>query len=188
MRLRAGLERTSRKGDVAAEWAYDRELRLLRGKVRGRRPKPTRAQLLEGVNGILASRLNNPHRQIGEHLRKAYARDGWPGLVLAVLVDDATDSSWKPLITEALRFWQWGWVIDRCTHPRPHPQWVFYPRGMRNGRRRFSRRRVPPVAGGEHWYVRPARGRRPEACFLVQATARTYRKRLTARIYRRKGR
>lgn len=144
-----------------ATWGYARALRFL-----GRdRSEEDLAWLGVGVpSGILAPLLNEPGHSLGQRFVSAYQQDGWPGLQVALALDDHLPDALKVrALLEAAYFARAGWAVDECTHPLPHPKRL--------------KTKAPPLFRGTHWYIRPARGRRPLACFLVRETAKAYRAR-----------
>jgi len=114
-----------------------------------------------GVRGALPSLLNpksDGQRTLEvverDNLVHAYRKLGW-----AAVITDLVDLQSRPLpdpvtkaaLLEAVWFWRWGWVIDKCDYPRQHG---------------FS---VP------HWYVRHPKGPRPGACPVRMEAARKAR-------------
>lgn len=167
MRLVSGKRRgksASIRGHAAA-WKYDLEVSAF-GARRGRPPK--KDLLWMGVRGVVAQMLNST--RLASQILPAYRRDGWPGVQVGLALSGVlSDEEKVAALLESAQFSRIGWVIDRCEHPRPHPQRV------KRGAKHWSP--VPPLVQGSHWYVRPNRGRRPLACFLAREAAKKYRAR-----------
>lgn len=160
-------ESAAKKGQ-AARWTYDGNLRFLKPR-RGRRPERDLAWLGVGVpDGVLVRLLNVPSR--GRQFALAYQHDGWPGLQVSIALDDRIPDATKVRgLLEAAQFARARWTVAWCEHPRPHPQRV------RQGTKHW--RALPPLVHGQHWYVRPNRGRRPLACFLAREASKKARAR-----------
>jgi hypothetical protein len=142
-------------------WTYDEDLRLL-GRHKGR-PNLQDLRWL-GLTGELVRLLN--HGVLGGNLAAAFARDGWPGLLITLVRDDRIPAeSARDATLQVAIFSGHRWVIDKCSYPRPHPVG-----GALRGMPR------PALFPGTHLYVRPIRGRRPEACHPVQQAARDFRR------------
>ncbi len=92
-------------------------------------------------------------------------------------------------LLETAQFAQARWTIAWCEHARPHPQRVEKQTTYEPSRRRATKRRakrwipLPPLFQGQHWYVRPNRGRPSAACFLAQAAAKKARARTQLRAH-----
>ncbi len=153
--------------EARSGWTYDRERGLLKRALDRRRltPQQRREFVWRGLTGALARLLDEPMRRLGERLGRSYDAHGWPGVVVALTLEEglsevpalaveealALGTGGRRAMLDATMFMAMGWKISTCTHPVPHG----FP--------------VP------HRFIRPPRGREPKACPLRAAAARKYR-------------